>query len=48
MPETYGATSSDLYFGWNTNLDGVAGNDDPWDFGTTSQYPILQFTATTP
>ena len=43
MPETYGATSSELYFGWNTNLDGQAGGDDPWDFGTSSQYPILQY-----
>ena len=25
------------------NLDGVAGNDDPWDFGTSSQYPALNY-----
>ena len=42
-PTTYGATSSDTYFGWNANLDGVAGNDDPWDFGGASAYPTLVY-----
>ena len=29
------------YANWNTNVDGSTGNDDPWDFGTSSQYPVL-------
>ena len=41
-PTEYG--SSGIYQNWNVNVDGVAGSDDPWDFGTNSQYPILQFT----
>ena len=32
-----------IYSTWNANIDGVAGNDDPWYFGTTSQYPILKY-----
>ena len=32
-----------IYAAWNANLDGVTGNDDPWDFGTSSQYPILVY-----
>ena len=32
-----------IYANWNTNVDGVAGNDDPWDFGTSSDYPRLKF-----
>ena len=27
-----------IYQSWNLDLDG---NDDPWDFGTSSQYPVL-------
>ena len=42
-PTAYGTGSTDIYKDWNVNVDGVAGNDDPWDFGTASQYPILQF-----
>ena len=43
-PTAYGTSSStDIYFAWNVNVDGVGGNDDPWDFGTASQYPVLQF-----
>ena len=30
-----------IYSTWNANVDGVAGNDDPWAFGTSSQYPTL-------
>ena len=40
---TYGATSSDTYYGWNANLDGQPGNDDPWTFGATDQYPVLKY-----
>ena len=49
MPTDYGATSSDTFFGWNANVDGDAdtgdssGNDDPWDFGADSQYPVLKY-----
>ena len=42
-PTTYGATSNDTYYGWNANLDGQPGNDDPWTFGTTNQYPVLKY-----
>ena len=30
-----------IYAAWNANLDGVAGNDDPWDFKGSSAYPTL-------
>ena len=32
-----------IYSGWNLNLDGVTGGDDPWDFGTSSQYPVIKY-----
>ena len=32
-----------IYAAWNANIDSVAGNDDPWDFGTSSQYPVLVY-----
>ena len=32
-----------IYSSWNANIDGNAGNDDPWDFGTSSQYPVLKY-----
>ena len=32
-----------IYAAYNANLDGVTGADDPWYFGTTSQYPILKY-----
>ena len=32
-----------IYAGWNLNLDGLAGNDDPWYFGVANQYPVLQY-----
>ena len=32
-----------IYAGWNLNLDGQAGNDDPWYFGVANQYPVLQY-----
>ena len=41
-PTAYGAASS-IYYTWNLDLDGTTGGDDPWDFGTSSQYPILKY-----
>ena len=32
-----------IYANWNTNLDGVTGNDDPWTFGNNMQYPMLDY-----
>ena len=32
-----------IYANWNNNLDGVTGNDDPWDLGTKMQYPMLDY-----
>ena len=32
-----------IYSTWSANLDGVAGNDAPWDFGTSSDYPTLVY-----
>ena len=38
MPAGY----SGIYADWNVDVDGQSGNDDPWDFGTASQYPVLK------
>ena len=43
MPTAYGTQSSDIYMSWNVNVNGMAGNDDPWDFGAVDQYPVLKF-----
>ena len=32
-----------IYVNWDVNVDGVTGDDDPWDFGTAGQYPVLDF-----
>ncbi len=32
-----------IYSTWSANLDGVAGNDAPWAFGTSSDYPTLEY-----
>ncbi len=45
-PTAYGSTGS-IYANWNLNLDGNTGGDDPWDFGTSRQYPALKFTGRT-
>ncbi len=39
-PTEYG---SGLYANWNVDIDGTMGGDDPWDFGTAAQYPVLQY-----
>ena len=33
--------ASGIYSAWNLDLDGDSMNDDPWEFGTSSQYPVL-------
>ena len=30
-----------LYATWNLDLNGDSSGDDPWDFGTATQYPVL-------
>ena len=37
-----------IYSNWNVDVDGDGTNDDPWDFGTSSQYPILKYCADKP
>ena len=32
---------SGIYATWNVDLDGDGVLDDPWDFGTRTQYPVL-------
>ena len=32
-----------IYAAWDIDLDGDGGPDDPWDFGTSSQYPSLKW-----
>ena len=48
MPVAYG-TGMDIYANWNIDVDNAdtdddpaTGTDDPWDFGTSSQYPALK------
>ena len=36
-------TYTGIYANWNNNLDGVTGNDDPWDLGSKMQYPMLDY-----
>ena len=43
-PTTY----TGIYASWNVDVDGstatgVGGRDDPWDFGDSTQYPVLQY-----
>ena len=47
-PTAYGASSGDIYYGWDANIDGQAGNDDPWDFGGATDYPLLKYGGHTP
>ena len=37
-----------IYANWNVNLVGSADGDDPWDFGTSSEYPVLKFGGMSP
>ena len=38
MPTGY----SGIYANWNRDLDGDGTADDPWDFGTASEYPVVR------
>ena len=38
-----GYDTGSVYADWNVNVDGQTGADDPWDFGTWMQYPMLKF-----
>ncbi len=31
-----------IYLNWNVDTNGQGGGDDPWDFGTSRQYPVLK------
>ena len=42
-PTDYGAAMANTFYGWNVDLDGDSSADDPWDFGTTTQYPVLSY-----
>ena len=44
-PTAYGSATStppSIYASWNVDVDGENGADDPWDFGTNTQYPMLK------
>ena len=50
-PTGYGSTSTPtIYFSFNVDVDNAdndndytTGPDDPWDFGTDAQYPVLKY-----
>ena len=43
-PTGYATPSSgNPYANWNWDVDGTSGNDNPWHFGTSSEYPALQY-----
>ena len=42
-PTDYGAAAADAFYNWNIDLDGDSSNDDPWDFGTSSDYPVISY-----
>ena len=46
-PTAYG-TSPSIYANWNLDLDGMAGDDDPWDFGGSADYPALDYGSLSP
>ncbi len=37
-----------IYADWNVDLDGDGTNDDPWDFGTNSEYPVIDYVPSAP
>ena len=40
-PTAYNMPANNIYADWNVDIDGDTNADDPWDFGTGSQYPVL-------
>ncbi len=40
-PTAYG-TTPDIYAAWNVDYDNTPGEDDPWFFGTATDYPRLK------
>ena len=42
-PTAYGTAETDIYSTWNLDLDGDTELDDPWDFGTDTEYPSLKY-----
>ena len=45
-PTSYASTAGNttaIYSAWDVDVDGVPGNDDPWLFGTSDQYPVLKY-----
>ena len=45
-PTSYSSTAgntSAIYSAWNVDVDGISGNDDPWTFGASDQYPVLKY-----
>ena len=41
-PTGYEVPAGNIYAQWNVDLDGDDTDDDPWDFGSNSQYPALK------
>ncbi len=39
---------SGIYANWNVDLDGDGTGDDPWDFGTSSEYPVIDYVPSVP
>ena len=37
-----------IFADWNVNIDDADGGDNPWDFGTASQYPRINFVPSDP
>ena len=42
LPTGYDMPEDNIFDGWNVDLDGDGAKDDPWDFGSGSQYPALK------
>ena len=43
----YGTGPNAIYIDWNLDFDNDTNRDDPWDFGTSSQYPVSKYAANT-
>ena len=42
QPTSYG-TGNDIYSAWKRDIDGDTDDEDPWRFGGSWQYPVLQY-----